>query len=55
LDTDPGAIWSYFIGCGRVNYTLYLNSGLSQPRCSSGVRDGRESARVHEAVLLRYR
>jgi len=26
------AIWSYFIGCGRIDYALYFNSGLSQPR-----------------------
>jgi len=27
----PGALWS-FLGRGRIDYTLYLNSGFSQPR-----------------------
>ena len=30
VPSDPGAIWSYFIGCGRVDYTF-----LSQQRTFS--------------------
>jgi hypothetical protein len=32
VPSGPPAIWSYLIGRRRIDYTLYLNSGLSQPR-----------------------
>jgi hypothetical protein len=47
---------------GREQVNFELGREHAGPRreaersvTSSGVRDGRESARVHEAVLLRYR
>jgi hypothetical protein len=32
VPSGPAAIWSYFIGRERIDYALYLNCGLSQPR-----------------------